>query len=188
MKLPSFLRSVVTPGSAVMERRLGEFRAEIDAAGAAGDRARLQSLLVRPAQLGVPEDDVAVELEHVEGFLEALTLRERLARGEPPEVIATAHRAIAGEACYFIAPASLPDGLLDPGGKLFLTDKRALYLGSSSRAAAWFSVTEVHDDGRDIILMVRPVDLMRFRCISYVDTLRAVELARHLSARASTGT
>jgi hypothetical protein len=184
MKLPSFFRSVVSPGSVAMERRVKEFREEIDEAGAAGDRQRLESLLGRPAQLGLRDDDVELELEHVRGFIEALALRGRLARGDRPEVIQTSHRAVAGEACYFIAPASLPDGLLDQGGKLFLTDKRAVYLGGSSRFVEWARVSEVREDERDLVLIVRPIDLLRFRCVSYVDTLKAVELSRYLSAQA----
>jgi hypothetical protein len=187
MKILSFLRPLVTPGEVARERHLEAFRAEIDAAAAAGDRARLQALLGRPAQLGLADEDAALECEHVAGLLAALDLRERLARGDPPEVIQTAHRAIAGETCHFIAPASFPDGLMDQGGKLFLTNRRVLYLGHSTSSADWRHVREVRDHERDMFLTVEPLDLLRFRLNSYVDALRAVELARHLAAAARTG-
>jgi len=187
MTFRSFLRSVVAPGDAARDRHLTTFRAEIDAAATSGDRVRLEALQDRPAQLGLTDEDAALECEHVTGLLAALDLRERLERGDQPEVIQTTHRAVAGESCHFIAPASFPDGLMDRGGKLFLTNQRALYLGQSTRAAAWSQVTGVRDHERDIILTVQPLDLLRFRCSSYVDTLRAVELARYLSRSAPAG-
>ena len=187
MKVLSFLRPVVAPREAAREKQLDGFRAEIDAAAAAGDWKRLEALLARPAQLGLSEEDAALECERVAGLLAASDLHERLARGEPPDVILTTHRAVAGEHCYFICPASFPDGLMDQGGKLFLTSNRILYLGSSSHSAAWPQVTDVRHLERDLILTVQPLDLLRFRCNSYVDTLRAVELARHLSSAAKAG-
>ncbi len=182
MKIPSFLRPVVSHAEVARERHLQAFQAEIEAA--AGDRRRLEALLARPTELGLSEEDAALECEHVSGLLAALDLRDRLAGGAPPEVIETSHRAIAGEACYFIAPASFPDGLMDQGGKLFLTDKRLLYLGSPTRSADWQHIKEVRDHERDIFLTVQPLDLLRFRFNSYVDALRAAELARHLAAAA----
>jgi hypothetical protein len=181
MKILSFLRPVVAPGELARERQLKTFRAEIQAAADAGDRARIEALLGRPKELGLGDEDVALECEHLDGLLAGADLRERLARGEPLETISTRHPAIAGETCFFIAPASFPDGLMDQGGKLFLTDRRVLYLGGSTREAAWPQVTEVRDQDRDIYLTVQPLDLLRFRFNSYVDALKALELARHLS-------
>lgn len=184
VKIPSFLRPVVAPGESARERQLKTFRAEIQTAAASGDRLRIETLLDRPKQLGLAEEDAALECEHLAGLLAAADLRERLGRGEPLEVIRTRHPAISGENCHFIAPASFPDGLMDQGGKLFLTDKRVLYLGHSTHEAAWPQVTEVRDQERDIFLTVQPLDLLRFRFVSYVDALKAVELARHLSRSA----
>jgi hypothetical protein len=186
MKLPSFLRAVAAPAAAARDGRVETYRAEVNAAAATGDRARFEQLLGRPAELGLSDEDAALELEHVQGLLEALDLREHMEQGDPLPVIKTAHRAIAGETCHFLAPASLPDGLMDQGGKLFLTDQRILYLGSSCRTAAWRDVTEVRDHERDLLFTVRPLDLLRFRCNSYVDTLRALVIARCLAARIGT--
>jgi hypothetical protein len=177
----------MAPGDAARERHLAALQAEIDAAAASGDRARFEALRARPAQLGLTDEDAALEVEHVAGLLAALDVRDRLARGEPPEVIPTTHRAVAGEACHFIAPASFPDGLMDRGGTLFLTNRRVLYLGQTTRSAPWSQVTGVRDHERDVILSVQPLDLLRFRCNTYVDTLHAVELARHLSRTAVAG-
>jgi len=73
---------------------------------------------------------------------------------------------------------------MDQGGKLFLTDTRVLYLGHSTHEAAWPQVTEVRDQERDLYLTVQPLDLLRFRFVTYLDALKAVELARHLSRAA----
>jgi hypothetical protein len=186
VKLPSFLRPVVKHAEVAQERQLKSFHAEIDAAAAAGDRARLEALLGRPAQLGLSEDDAALECERVAGLLAAFDLRVRLARGGTPDAIPTTHRAIAGETCYFMAPASFPDGLMDQGGKIFLTNARVLYLGNSTHSADWGHVAEVRDHERDIFLTVQPLDLLRFRFNSYVDALQAAELARHLASAAKT--
>ncbi|MBP1636754.1 MAG: hypothetical protein H6Q10_3328 [Acidobacteria bacterium] len=189
MRIPSFLRPVIAPGDVSRERHVKTFRAEIEAAAAAADRARLEALLERPKQLGLADEDAELECEHLAGLLAAADLREHLARGDPLEVIPTQHSAIAGERCHFLAPASFPDGLMDQGGKLFLTDARVLYLGHSRHEAAWPHVSEVRDQDRDVFLTVRPLDLLRFRFNSYVDALRAAEIARHLSraARAARG-
>jgi hypothetical protein len=184
VKIPSFLRPVVAHAEVVREKQLKAFQSEIDAAAHTRDRARLEALLARPAELGLSEEDAALECERVAGLLAALDLSERLARGIPPEAIPTAHRAVAGETCYFISPASFPDGLMDQGGKLFLTNKRVLYLGSSTCGSDWDRVREVRDHERDIFLTVEPLDLIRFRFNSYVDALRAAALARHLCSTA----
>ncbi len=181
VKLPSFVRQMVAPGDLAREKHLKTFRAEIQAAAASGDRSRIETLLDRPKQLGLDAEDVALECEHLAGLLAAADLRERLARGEPLEVIPTRHPAITGERCHFLAPASSPDGLMDQGGKLFLTDRRILYLGASKLEAEWRQVTEVRDQERDIFLTVQPLDLLRVRFNSYVDALRAAEIARYLS-------
>jgi hypothetical protein len=177
---------VVAPGEVTRERHLKAFRAEIEAAAGSGERSRLEALLERPEQLGLSEEDAALECEEIQGLLAGVDLRERLARGEAPEMIETFHRAVAGESCYFIGPASFPDGLMDQGGKLFVTDKRVLYIGSATRSAAWQNVKEVRRFERDVFLTVRPLDLLRFRFNSYVDTCRVVELSRHLSSTAKT--
>jgi hypothetical protein len=184
MKIPSFLRPLVTRRDVERQKHLKTLRTEIEAAAAGAGRTALEALFDRPRQLGLTDEDAALECERIAGLLAAFDLRARLRRGDPLEVIPTTHRAIAGETCYFIAPASFPDGLMDQGGKLFLTDKRVLYLGSSPHGARWPQVTEVRDHERDVFMTVRPLDLLCFRCNSYVDTLRVVELARHLSSAA----
>jgi hypothetical protein len=184
MKLPTFLRPVIARAEVAREKQLKEFRAEIEAAAGTGDRGQLEALLDRPAQLGLSDEDAALEREQIAGLLAAADLRERLAAGEPPETVKSFHRAVAGETCYFVGPASFPDGLMDQGGKLFVTDKRVLYLGSATHSAAWHDVKEVRHLERDVVLTVQPLDLLRFRCNSYVDTLRVVELSRHLATRA----
>ena len=77
MKIPSFLRPVVARGEVTREKHLQAFRAEIEAAAAGGDRAALEALRGRPAQLGLAEEEAALECEHVAGLLAAADLRER---------------------------------------------------------------------------------------------------------------
>ncbi len=80
-----------------LERRVAAFRAEVLAERATADVARLVSLRVRPAALSLTEDDVALELEMVDGLIEVLQLRADAGRALP--LVETSHRGLSGEAC-----------------------------------------------------------------------------------------
>lgn len=167
-----------------LDRRVRLFRAEVLAAREAPDEVLLTNLLNRPAALGLTEDDVALELEMVEGLLEVITLRAGSAVGAGLPELATNHRAVAGEPCRFVAPVSRPDAPNDPGGKLFFTDRRIVYLGSPSLTISWAHVAAVRDADRDLIVRARPDVVRTFRCNSYVDTLRGAYIASVLVAAA----
>jgi hypothetical protein len=155
-----------------LDRRIGLFRAEVLAARDCNDAARLEALRPRPAELGLTQDDVELELEIVDGLLEVAALRKAVAdRTVLPEV-ATSHRALAGEPCRFLAPVCRPDAPQDPGGKLFLTDRRIVYLGHPSLSLSWAHVTSVADSERDLLVRTRPGKVHIFRCNSYADALR----------------
>jgi hypothetical protein len=160
-----------------LDRRVRLFRAEVVAARSACDETALAALRARPVSLGLTEDDVALELEMVDGLLEVIALKKAAAEGAPLPEVPTSHRALAGETCRFVAPAFRPDSPNDPGGKLFFTDRRIVYLGSPSLTVSWAHVVEVRDADRDLIVRVRPDAIRTFRCNSYVDTLRGAYLA-----------
>ncbi len=160
-----------------LDRRVRLFRAEVLAARSASDEAALAALRTRHAALGLTEDDVALELEMVDGLLEVIEMKKAAAAGMPLPEIPTSHRALAGETCRFVAPAFRPDSPNDPGGKLFFTDRRIIYLGSPSLTISWAHVADVRDADRDLIVRVRPDAIRVFRCNSYLDTLRGAWLA-----------
>ncbi len=166
-----------------LDRRVRSFQAEVAAARTSNDAVRIAELRQRPAVLGLTDDDVALELEIVDGLLEVIALAEATAQGQPLAEIPSSHRALAGEMCRFAAPAVRPDSPNDPGGKLFFTDRRLVYLGSPSLTISWAHVAEVHDAERDLIVRVRPDTVRAFRCNSYVDTLRGAWVAAQLLAR-----
>ncbi len=166
-----------------LDRRIRQFRAEVLAARTASDEAVLTALRARPATLGLTDDDVALELEMVDGLLDVTVLRKAAAAGAPLPDIPTSHKALGGEACRFVAPAFRPDSPNDAGGKLFFTDRRIIYLGSPSATISWAHVADVRDVDRDLVVRVRPDTLRTFRCNSYVDTLRGTYIASVLVTR-----
>jgi hypothetical protein len=174
----SFFRNLFRSAAARdLDRRVRLFRADVLAARSASDEAALAALRTRPAALGLSEDDVALELEMVDGLLEVIEMKKVTAAGMPLPEIPTSHRALAGETCRFVAPAFRPDSPGDPGGKLFFTDRRIIYLGSPSLTISWAHVAGVHDAERNLIVRVRPDAIRTFRCNSYVDTLRGGYIA-----------
>jgi hypothetical protein len=173
----SFLRALFHSPARDLDRRVNAFRAEVLAARASGDAARLTALRKRPAVLGLTEDDVALELEMVDGLLEVIALQAAAAQGAPLDIVETSHRALAGEVCRFMAPAGRPDAPNDSGGKLFFTDRRLLYLGTPTVTLSWAHVADVRDAERDLVVCVRPDARRTFRCNSYADTLRGAWIA-----------
>ena len=163
-----------------LDRRVQAFRVEVLAVRSSSDEALLARLRDRPAALGLTEDDVALELEILEGLLEVVALKKAAAEGAGLPEIPTNHRALAGEICRFVAPAFRPDSPNDPGGKLFFTDRRIIYLGTPPVTISWAHVAGVHDGDRDLVVRVRPDALRTFRCNSYLDTLRGSYVASRL--------
>jgi len=162
-----------------MDRKLGRLRGEIEAARQAG-RAALERLRTRPAELGLGDDEADLELELLEGLVEVETMKEQAAGGATLPVMETNHRALSGEPCHFAAPASRPDVAGDGGGKLFITPRRLVYIGSTPVALSWAHVTAVDAHARDIVIRARPERLLSFRCNSYVDALRGAWIASRL--------
>jgi hypothetical protein len=162
------------------DRRLSQLRSEIEAARRSGGLDALQRLRTRPAELGISDDEADLELELLAGLLEVATLEEQSAGGGALPTVETNHRALGGEACHFAAPASRPDVPTDAGGKLFLTPRRLVYIGSAPVALSWAHVSGVDAAGRDLIVRARPERHLSFRCNSYVDVLRSAWIASRL--------
>ncbi len=163
-----------------LDRRVRSFREEVLAARSAPEESVLLALRTRPAALGLTEDDAALELEIVDGLLEVIELKKAAAAGAMLPEISTNHRALGGEPCRFLGPACRPDSPNDPGGKLFFTDRRLVYLGSPSLTLSWPHIVDVRDDGRDLLVRLRAGGVRTFRCNSYVDTLRGAYVAAWL--------
>jgi hypothetical protein len=163
-----------------LERRLRQFRAEIAAVRAgrpAGDQAIDPAALARlrsmPAELGLTGDDAELELELVDGLIAADALQRSLAEGGELPVVPTSHRAVAGERCHLVSAASRPDVPGDEGGRLFLTERRLVHLGSPTISIGWPHVLDAHDEGRDLVIRRRSGQVHVFRCNSYGDALLA---------------
>jgi hypothetical protein len=182
----SFLRRLFGGAAAAaerdVERRLGILRAEIDVAREQSDVAALERLRSRPAELGLTGDQAELELELLEGLLDAAALRKSLDEGAALPVIPTSHRVVQGERCHLITSASRPDVAGDQGGRVFITDRRLLYLGTPNVSLAWAHVAEVRDEGRDLLLRARTGQVHRFRCNSYGDALRGAVIGVRLAS------
>lgn len=170
-----------------LQRRIETVRQELRVARAVHDLAALAHLRHRLPDLGLTEDDVALELEMADGLLDVAALQAGAARGEGLPVVQTNHRALGTEPCHFLAPAWRPDESGEGGGKLLMTPRRLVFLGAPPVTVSWAHVAEVSEAGRDIVVRVRPDRLVAFRCNSYNDTVRGVWLAQQLTAAVRRG-
>jgi len=166
-----------------------EFRTEVDQAigqaVARGDRAPLEALLRKPAESGLPEDDVELELEALHGALDAIGLRETVTREGLP-VVEHQHKALGGDRCHFRAAVFLASDGSDRTGRLFLTDRRVLFLSSPLVSLSWGGVASVEVDQRDLIIASTSRGVLyRFRCNSFSDARCAEVIARAIKSQPS---
>ena len=163
---------------------LTEWRKAWAAAAEAPDAARVAELRRSLDALGATGDDLEIELEMVDGLAELVSLTARLRNGEVP-VVQTGHRVAGFDVCHFTAPASMPDDPAQPGGRVILTDRRAIFAGSGrATQLAWHRVARVLQAERDLLLIAADLETAhRFRFNSFTDALCATALARHLTAR-----
>ncbi len=161
--------------------RVLEFRAAVEAATSGSfDLASLEALSERPAQLGLAEEEVELDIEMLQGAKDLLALQDEVrAQGLP--VIAHQHKALGSERCHFLASASLVATESDRPGRLFMTDRRLVFLAAPLVAVPWSGVTRVEDQGRDLVIVgpSRPGGL-RFRCNSISDARRGRWLSDRL--------
>jgi hypothetical protein len=148
-----------------------------DAATAAALRARLDAA-------GPDQERFEIEHEMLEG-LEALVELGVALDTHGPAAIATGHRAVGADHCYFSAPVSVPDDPAQPSGTLLLTNIRAVFIGGARAVTIpWHAVSRAMPQNRDLVLIRSDrQDLHRFRCNTFADAMRAACLARHLSKR-----
>jgi hypothetical protein len=132
---------------------------------------------------GLPEEEIEVEREMLDGLAALCELRRAAARNGLP-VLETGHRAAAGAPCHFSSPVSMPDEEGQPSGRLLLTAQRAVFAGPRGASVPWHAVLQALQSERDIVLIHRGRDRAhRFRCNSYADALTAVYIAQRLIAR-----
>jgi hypothetical protein len=165
-------------------RIVRRFDDEVRRACDARELAAVEPLARRRAELGLTEDEAAIALEMLDALRELAELAARLDRGDPPTV-ETRHRVLGGDVCYFVAPVSLPDRDAEASGKLFLTDRRIVWVGGPAGAAlAWTAAGLVRRDDRDIVVVsVDRQRVYRFRCNSYADAMRGAYIAERQMAR-----
>lgn len=162
--------------------RLTAWRTSWAAAAASGDAAAAGPLDRELAALGCPDDEIEIEREMLTALHDLGTLTASVQLDGLPTVV-TGHRIIRDERCHFTAPVSMPDDPSQPGGRLFLTDRRAAFAGGAvSSSVAWHRVADVLAVERDLVLIgAGQAMLSRFRCNSFSDALCAAFLARELS-------
>ncbi|MGH9331072.1 MAG: hypothetical protein ACRD09_11550 [Vicinamibacterales bacterium] len=176
------------------EAELSTFRAELDAAAERHDAATgawpalqdglLGRLALRADALGLTDDDGALELEMINGLRELAALVLAVERDGLP-LLETQHRVITGESCRFSAPATRvfdandSNGAEGASGRLFLTDRRVVFLGPSVTGVPWPSIAGIARTGRDVVLSGAS-RRYRFRLNTFADALRATWLAERL--------
>jgi hypothetical protein len=172
------------------DARLGAWRTDwMRALEDGGGPERVRALAGSLDALGLAGDDVEIEREMLEGLEQIAALRAAIAAGGLP-VVTTGHKVVAQDACHFSAPVSMPDDPAQPGGRLILTNVRAIFVGSGrSTSIPWHTVARTSWSERDIVL-VRPEreTIDRFRCNSYGVALCGELIARQLSAAHRRGT
>ena len=115
-----------------------------DAATAAALRARLDAA-------GPDEERFEIEREMLEG-LDALVELGAALDTHGPAAIATGHRAVGADHCYFSAPVSVPDDPAQPSGTLLLTNIRAVFIGGARAVTIpWHAVGRAMPQNRDLV-------------------------------------
>lgn len=148
------------------------------------DEHTVSSLESRLKALALPEEDIEIEQEMLEGARDLVRLRAEV-DGSGLPVVDTGHRVIGGDTCHYSAPVSMPDDPAQPSGRLLLTGARAVFAGAGrTTAVPWHMVAEVVRAERDIVLIRKGrEDLHRFRCNTFADALCGAFLAQRLIER-----
>lgn len=166
------------------ERKLDTWRIKWQGATAAPDAAAVVALTADLERLGLPEEEIEIEREMIEGLDQLVRLQAALAAGGLP-IVETGHRVVGTDTCHFSAPSSMPDDPAQPSGRLILTGARAIFTGGArALTLPWHAVAEVVQQGRDVCLVRHDREtLHRFRCNVFADALCAALLSRTLSRR-----
>jgi hypothetical protein len=177
-----WLRRTTSPAEAARN----SWRTSWAAAAALPDCAQIQALTTQLNSLALPEEEIELEREMLEGLHAACEQRAQLESGALP-VLETGHRVIGAEVCHFSAPVFMPDEPAQPAGRLLFTPIRAVFVGGGKPSSIpWHSIADVHQTARDVLLVrVDREHLFRFRTNSYADALCAAQLVRRLMPRRS---
>jgi hypothetical protein len=169
-------------------RNLDVWRSKWLGATAAPNAAAVAALTADLDALGLPEEDIEIEREMIEGLDQLVRLQASLDTAGLP-VVATGHRVVGTDTCHFSAPTSMPDDAAQPSGRLILTGGRAIFAGGArALTLPWHAVSDVVQQGRDVVLVRHGGETMhRFRCNVFGDALCAALLARTLSRRTRRG-
>jgi hypothetical protein len=154
------------------------------AQASAVDTAEVAALRASLDRLALPEDDLEIEREMLDGLDRKMALASSIVESGLP-AIPTGHRIVGHEICHFSAPVSVPDDPAQPTGRLLLTSGRAIFQGGvRGTTIAWHTVGDAAHVDRDLVLVtVSRESLHRFRCNTYADAMCAAHLARLLSPK-----
>ena len=144
------------------------------------DRAALEALLRMPEEQGLPDDEVELETEALQGALDVITLKETVAKGGLP-VIEHQHRALGADRVHFLASAFLASDGSDRTGRLFLTNRRLVFVTTPMVALSWSGILSIDQQSRDLVITTTGRDtLYQFRCNSFSDARCGAFIARQL--------
>lgn len=176
-----WLAGTVSPADRARE----SWRKAWAAAAAQPDCGRVDRLKAELEALALPEEEIELEREMLDGLAAVCGQLTQLEAGMPN--VETGHRVIGTEACHFSAPAFMPDEPSQPAGRLLFTGARAVFVGGGKPSTIpWHAIAEVHHSARDVMLVrVDRERLYRFRTNSYADALCATQLALRLMPRRS---
>ena len=153
----------------------------------AEDRAALEALLRMPDEQGLPADEVELETEALQGALDVITLKETVAREGLP-VIEHQHRALGADRVHFLASAFLASDGSDRTGRLFLTNRRLVFVTTPMVTVSWGGILSIEQQARDLVIATTGRDtLYQFRCNSFSDARCGAFIAKQLK-RGNTGT
>jgi hypothetical protein len=179
------------PAAAARAAQVREFRAavarDLRDDPSLEDRAALEALLRMPDEQGLPGDEVELETEALQGALDVIALKEAVATGGLP-VIEHQHRALGADRVHFLASAFLASDGSDRTGRLFLTNRRLVFVTTPMVAVSWGGILSIDQKARDLVIMTTGRDtLYQFRCNSFSDARCGAFIARQLK-RGNTAT
>jgi hypothetical protein len=174
-------RSMTGGPKGIEDPRARRFTEAVSAALAGPlERGQLEALRAWPEAHGVPVEDVELDLERVEGAIAELDLVARVGRDGLPTVHHQ-HKALGGDRCHHVVSATLVDAEGGRSGRLFVTDRRLVFLASPLVAVAWTGVRGLALEERDLVVVAPSRGTaLRLRLGSFADARTVRWLAEHL--------
>ena len=162
--------------------RLAEWRRAWSTSAAEPDSERVSALQCQLDALGLPEEEIEIEREMLDGIAQLAELRIAVDSSGIP-IVETGHRVVGHDTCHFSTPVSMPDDAAQPAGRLFLTNARVIFAGGArATTVAWHAIGEVVHGDRDVVIVRRDREtIYRFRCNTFADAMCGAYLARRLA-------